>query len=98
MLGLKAEPARKEGWKAKTIPLIIRDGPDCEIFFKDLIIDVCFLQKPELEKETFGSRLHKSGYVTFYAGKYLNEYGSNQVRRVGVRCCLTRYFYFKRSQ
>ena len=50
MLELKAEPARKEGWKAKTIPLIIRDGPDCEIFFKDLIIDVCFLQNQSLRR------------------------------------------------
>jgi N-acetylglucosamine-6-sulfatase len=35
--------------------------------------------KSELEKETFAVRLQQAGYVTFYAGKYLNEYGANKV-------------------
>ena len=33
-----------------------------------------------MEKETYGVRLQSSGYVTFYAGKYLNEYGTNKVK------------------
>ena len=37
------------------------------------------LWKSELEKETFAVRLQQAGYVTFYAGKYLNEYGANKV-------------------
>ena len=31
--------------------------------------------REELEHKTFVSRLHKSGYRTMYAGKYLNQYG-----------------------
>jgi hypothetical protein len=35
-----------------------------------------------MERETYAVRLQSSGYVTFYAGKYLNEYGSNKVNNL----------------
>ena len=31
------------------------------------------------ERKTFGNYLKQDGYLTFYAGKYLNEYGNKQV-------------------
>ena len=47
------------------------------------------LSLAELEKETFAARIHQSGYVTFYAGKYLNEYGTNQVMGQVTQSCRT---------
>lgn len=47
------------------------------------------LSLAELEKETFAARIHQSGYVTFYAGKYLNECGTNQVMGQVTQSCRT---------